>query len=232
MLDTESLIFKRKIFAENRWLDRVHADKPLLDKRSYLIAKRAIDLILLLLALPVILPAFIICAIAIKLEDPRGSILFNQNRTGKGGRRFGMYKFRTMVYNAEELKHELAHLNELQWPDFKVTNDPRITRVGRILRKTSLDELPQLLNVLKGDMSLVGPRPTSFKPETYALWQTERLDATPGITGLWQIMGRASMEFSDRVYLDVLYIQNRSIWFDIQILIRTVFAVLAQRGAH
>jgi lipopolysaccharide/colanic/teichoic acid biosynthesis glycosyltransferase len=137
-----------------------------------------------------------------------------------------------MVYNAEELKHKYMPLNELQWPDFKITNDPRVTRVGRVLRKTSLDELPQLLNVLKGDMSLVGPRPTSFSAETYALWQTERLDVTPGITGLWQIMGRASMEFTDRVYLDVLYIEHCSLWLDIQILVRTVFAVLAQRGAH
>jgi lipopolysaccharide/colanic/teichoic acid biosynthesis glycosyltransferase len=137
-----------------------------------------------------------------------------------------------MVYNAEELKAQLSHLNELQWPDFKITNDPRVTRVGRVLRKTSLDELPQLLNVLKGEMTFVGPRPTSFSAETYALWQTERLDVTPGITGLWQIMGRASMEFTDRVYLDVLYIEQRSIWLDFQILIRTIFTVIAQRGAH
>jgi lipopolysaccharide/colanic/teichoic acid biosynthesis glycosyltransferase len=137
-----------------------------------------------------------------------------------------------MVHNAEELKAQLSHLNELQWPDFKITDDPRVTRVGRVLRKTSLDELPQLLNVLKGEMTFVGPRPTSFSAETYTLWQTERLDVTPGITGLWQIMGRASMEFTDRVYLDVFYIEHRSIWLDFQILIRTFFAVLAQRGAH
>jgi lipopolysaccharide/colanic/teichoic acid biosynthesis glycosyltransferase len=137
-----------------------------------------------------------------------------------------------MVHNAEELKHKYMHLNELQWPDFKITNDPRITLVGRILRKTSLDELPQLLNVLKGDMSLVGPRPTSFSAETYALWQTGRLDVTPGITGLWQIMGRASMEFTDRVYLDMFYIEHRSLWLDIQIIVRTIFAVFMQRGAH
>jgi lipopolysaccharide/colanic/teichoic acid biosynthesis glycosyltransferase len=137
-----------------------------------------------------------------------------------------------MVANAEEMKKQLAHLNELEWPDFKITNDPRVTRMGRFLRKTSLDELPQLINVLNGDMSIVGPRPTSFDSRTYALWQTERLDVTPGITGLWQIMGRGSMEFTDRVYLDVLYIEHCCLWLDIQILIRTVFAVLAQRGAH
>ncbi len=231
-LNTTWFTFRRTILTQHPWLDRVAPEQHLLRGRSYLIAKRMIDILLVLLAMPMVLPMLILCAILIKVEDPRGSIFFIQQRTGKNGRRFGMYKFRTMVHNAEELKHQLAHLNELQWPDFKITNDPRITRVGRILRKTSLDELPQLLNVLKGDMSLVGPRPTSFSAETYDLWQTERLDVTPGITGLWQIMGRASMEFAERVYLDVIYIERRSLWLDIEILIRTVFSVLAQRGAH
>ena len=110
-------------------------------------------------------------------------VFFRQNRTGKGGKRFQLFKFRTMVVNAEEMKLQLAHLNELQWPDFKITNDPRITRVGRILRKTSLDELPQILNIIRGDMSFVGPRPTSFAAETHKLWQTERLDVQPGLNG-------------------------------------------------
>ena len=143
-----------------------------------------------------------------------------------------MYKFRSMVPNAEALKEKYAHLNELQWPDFKITNDPRITKIGRVLRKTSLDELPQLINVLKGDMSLVGPRPTSFGAETYKLWHTERLDVTPGLTGLWQIIGRASMEFDDRLRLDIAYIERRSLWMDINILFFTVFAVFKGRGAH
>jgi lipopolysaccharide/colanic/teichoic acid biosynthesis glycosyltransferase len=137
-----------------------------------------------------------------------------------------------MVPNAEELKKELAHLNELEWPDFKITNDPRITRVGRFLRKTSLDELPQIINVLRGEMSLVGPRPTSFGANTYDLWHTERLDVTPGLTGLWQIIGRGSLEFDDRVHLDITYIERRCLWMDVQILLRTFTAVLQQRGAH
>jgi lipopolysaccharide/colanic/teichoic acid biosynthesis glycosyltransferase len=232
MLDLNSLTFKKQIIAEHHWLDHSKVRKPLLQQRSYLIAKRVMDLLLILMAIPLVTPLFVLIAIFIKLEEPRGPIMFIQPRTGKGGRRFGMYKFRTMVPNAEEMKQELAHLNELEWPDFKITNDPRITRIGRILRKTSLDELPQLFNILKGEMSLVGPRPTSFSSDTYTLWQTERLDVVPGITGLWQIMGRASMEFTDRVYLDVFYIEHRSLWLDIQILIRTVLAVLAQRGAH
>ena len=224
-------MFKRQILSQYPWLDRPIDARPALSASSYLIAKRIMDITLILLGLPLVLPIMVLCAILIKLEDPRGPVFFIQSRTGKGGRCFGMYKFRSMVYNAEELKQKYMHLNELQWPDFKITNDPRVTRVGRILRKTSLDELPQLLNILKGDMSLVGPRPTSFSVETYALWQTERLDVTPGLTGLWQIMGRASMEFEDRVYLDALYIENRSIWLDIQILLRTVVAVICGRGA-
>ena len=170
-------------------------------------------------------------ALAIWIDDP-GPIFFVQMRTGKGGRRFPMYKFRTMVKDAEEKKKELAHLNELTWPDFKITNDPRITRVGRILRKTSLDELPQVFNVLKGDMSLVGPRPTSFDSSTYSLWHTERLEVLPGITGLWQVSGRSSLDFDERLRLDIEYIERRSLWLDIQILFRTVAAVFTQRGAY
>jgi lipopolysaccharide/colanic/teichoic acid biosynthesis glycosyltransferase len=143
-----------------------------------------------------------------------------------------MYKFRTMVPNAEELKAKYAHLNELQWPDFKITNDPRITPIGKFLRKTSLDEIPQLFNVLNGEMSLVGPRPTSFGAETYKLWHTSRLDVMPGLTGLWQIIGRAQLEFDDRLRLDIAYIERASLWLDINILIRTVTAVFQSRGAH
>lgn len=224
--------FKEYIFTEYQWLDQLTSRPGFLQDSSYLTVKRSLDLFLVLTVLPVAALVFILCAVLIKLEDPRGPVLFIQQRTGKGGRRFGMYKFRTMVANAEELKQTLAHLNELQWPDFKITNDPRVTKMGRFLRKTSLDELPQLINVLTGEMTLVGPRPTSFGSQTYALWQTERLDVTPGLTGLWQIMGRGSMEFEDRVYLDVLYIEHRSLWLDIQILARTVLAVLTQQGAH
>jgi lipopolysaccharide/colanic/teichoic acid biosynthesis glycosyltransferase len=137
-----------------------------------------------------------------------------------------------MIPNAEELKSQFAHLNELQWPDFKITDDPRITPFGKFLRKTSLDELPQLINVLRGDMSLVGPRPTSFGPETYKLWHTSRLDVMPGITGLWQIFGRAQLEFDDRLRLDIAYIERASLWLDIQILLLTVIAAFQQRGAH
>ncbi len=214
------------------WLDAIQPDHALFQGRSYTFAKRVMDLVIVILALPVVLPVLGLCALLVKLETPDGPTMFTQKRTGKDGVPFLMYKFRTMVVNAEELKLEYAHLNELQWPDFKITNDPRVTRVGRVLRKTSLDELPQLLNVLRGEMSLVGPRPTSFASSTYALWQTERLDVLPGLTGLWQLLGRASTEFDDRLRLDIAYIEHRCLWLDVQILVRTMPAVLQSRGAH
>ncbi len=209
----------------------IHSPPVLLFRKRYEVAKRIMDLTLVILALPALLVIMALVALAIWIDDP-GPIFFVQMRTGKGGRRFPMYKFRTMVKDAEEKKKELAHLNELTWPDFKITNDPRITRVGRILRKTSLDELPQVFNVLKGDMSLVGPRPTSFDSSTYSLWHTERLEVLPGITGLWQVSGRSSLDFDERLRLDIEYIERRSLWLDIQILFRTVAAVFTQRGAY
>lgn len=214
------------------WWEALNPDKRLFVGNSYLVVKRLLDITLVLLSFPFIFPLIALCALLIKIESPGGVALFRQKRTGVNGKQFDMYKFRTMVPNAEELKKELAHLNELQWPDFKITNDPRITRIGRILRKTSLDELPQLINVLRGEMSLVGPRPTSFSADTYDLWHTERLDVLPGLTGLWQIIGRGSMEFDERVRLDIAYIERRSIWLDLQILVRTVLvALIQQKGA-
>jgi lipopolysaccharide/colanic/teichoic acid biosynthesis glycosyltransferase len=200
-------------------------------RRNYQIAKRIFDISLCLLVLPIVLPLVLICAALIWLDNP-GPVFFKQMRTGKGGRRFPMYKFRTMVTNAEELKVKYAHLNELTWPDFKITNDPRNTRIGRILRKTSLDELPQIINVLKGNMSLVGPRPTSFDSSTYSLWHTERLEVMPGITGLWQISGRSNLDFDQRLRLDIEYIEQQSLLLDIQILFRTVTAVFSREGAY
>lgn len=214
------------------WIEKIDPNEAFFKGRTYRVAKRAMDLTLTLLAAPLFVPLFLLIALLIKIESPNGPIIFAQSRTGKDGKRFKMYKFRSMVPNAEELKKELAHLNELKWPDFKMTNDPRVTRVGHILRTTSLDELPQILNVIKGDMSLVGPRPTSFAADTYDLWHTERLDVLPGLTGLWQIIGRGETEFDERLRFDIAYIKRRCFWLDVQILFRTVFAVLAKRGAY
>lgn len=197
---------------------------------SYLVGKRAFDLAVCLLLLPVVVPLLFLCALAVLLDSP-GPILIAQTRTGRDGARFRMFKFRTMVANAEELKPALAHLNERPWPDFKITNDPRITRVGHILRPTSLDELPQLINVVRGEMSLVGPRPTSFEASTYSLWHTYRLEVTPGITGLWQVKGRNQTDFNERLRLDIEYIRRRSFALDLKILLQTVPAVLKRSGA-
>jgi lipopolysaccharide/colanic/teichoic acid biosynthesis glycosyltransferase len=199
--------------------------------KNYELTKRLLDVILCMAALPFVLLVLGVCAVLVWLDDP-GPIFFTQLRTGQGGRRFKMLKFRTMVVNAEELKQVYAHLNEHTWPDFKITNDPRVTRMGQFLRKTSLDELPQLFNVLKGEMSLVGPRPTSFSASTYDLWHTARLEAVPGITGLWQIKGRSDVDFDDRLRLDIEYIEHRSIGLDIRILVGTIVAIFTRRGAY
>jgi lipopolysaccharide/colanic/teichoic acid biosynthesis glycosyltransferase len=217
---------------EEDWIKKFDPQRRILKGKAYLLTKRIIDLFLVLITLPLWLPLNGIIALIIRFTSPGAPVIFKQLRTGKGGRRFEMYKFRTMVPNAEELKSKYSHLNELKWPDFKITNDPRITPVGRFLRKTSLDEIPQLFNVLRGEMSLVGPRPTSFGPETYKLWHTSRLDVMPGLTGLWQIIGRAQLEFDDRLRLDIAYIERASLWLDFNILIRTVLAVSESRGAH
>jgi lipopolysaccharide/colanic/teichoic acid biosynthesis glycosyltransferase len=213
------------------WFMRFDPRKRLITGRPYRALKRLMDVSLCLIAMPFVLPVMVLVAIAVFIDSP-GPVLFFQYRTGKGGRRFKMFKFRTMLPNAEELKQQYAHLNELTWPDFKITDDPRVTRVGRILRKTSLDELPQLLNVLIGDMSLVGPRPTSFSADTYRLWHTERLEVTPGITGLWQVFGRSNLDFDDRLKLDIAYIERQCLWLDIQILFRTVGQVFIGEGAY
>jgi lipopolysaccharide/colanic/teichoic acid biosynthesis glycosyltransferase len=197
--------------------------------RRYLASKRTLDVVLTTAALLIALPVLLLCALAIRLESP-GPILFAQKRTGRHGRRFPMWKFRTMVANAEELKPQLAHLNILPPPDFKIPNDPRITRVGRFLRATSLDELPQLFNVLRGDMTLVGPRPTSFPASSYDLWHTKRLDVAPGMTGLWQLEGRNATTFDERLRLDVKYIRHMSLTQDLRLMARTVGAVVRRDG--
>jgi lipopolysaccharide/colanic/teichoic acid biosynthesis glycosyltransferase len=192
--------------------------------------KRAFDLVFCFLTLLPVAAVALICAVAVRLDSP-GPIVFSQVRAGKDGRPFRMYKFRTMVQNAEELKGSLAHLNVLPPPDFKIPNDPRVTRVGRILRKASLDELPQFVNVLKGEMSLVGPRPCTVKLDAYAIWHGERLEVPPGITGIWQLEGRHVSSFDERLRFDIRYIEEMSLLLDIKLILRTVLAVCKGSGA-
>lgn len=198
--------------------------------KRYRVTKRLFDIGVCLIAAPIAIPLLLFIALAVRIDSP-GKVVFVQYRTGKNGNRFKIYKFRTMVENAEELKEHYQHLNELTWPDFKITKDPRITRIGKFLRRSSLDELPQLWNIFIGEMSFVGPRPTSFKPDTYQLWQTERLEVTPGLTGLWQVVGRSELDFVERVELDIEYIERQSWRLDMEILIQTFWAVIGGHGA-
>jgi exopolysaccharide biosynthesis polyprenyl glycosylphosphotransferase len=195
-------------------------------------AKRAIDIALVLVGIVVFLPVFALVAIAIKLDSP-GPVLYGQLRIGKDGRSFRMLKFRSMRRDADERLIELLERNEVTGPMFKIRSDPRVTRVGRLLRRYSLDELPQVLNVLRGEMSLVGPRPPiPSEVERYEDWQVGRLRALPGLTGLWQVSGRTEVPFEDMIRLDLHYIRNWSIGLDLEILLRTIPAVFTSRGAY
>ena len=198
----------------------------------YIVSKRIIDIIGSLAGLIFLSPLFLIVAILIKLEDPKGKVFFSQERNGKYPSTFKMYKFRSMVHNAEELLENLMEKNEQTGPVFKIKEDPRITRVGKFIRKTSIDELPQLFNVLRGDMSLVGPRPPIPREvEQYTTYQMQRLGVKPGLTCLWQVGGRNSVDFDGWVELDIEYIQKRSLWLDIKLIIKTVFVLFGDRNA-
>ncbi len=190
--------------------------------------KRLLDILCSFLLLVISIPLFFIIAILIK-RDSKGPVFFLQKRCGRNRKEFFMYKFRTMVKDAETLKKGLR--NEMDGPMFKLKNDPRITRIGGILRKLSLDELPQLLNVLKGEMSLVGPRPLADEEMVGDdIWREIRLSVRPGMTGLWQIMGRDSGKFSDWITYDTEYVQKRSLFMDIKILFLTITTVLCNKG--
>ena len=198
---------------------------------TQLAAKRLLDVAISLLLLALSVPIIVLAAIAIKITSP-GSVLFKQQRMGLNGRIFTLYKFRTMIFDAHERVSEVSHLNEMSGPVFKARSDPRITGVGRILRKFSLDELPQLWNVLKGDMSLVGPRPPiPEEVRSYHRWQRRRLSMKPGLTCLWQVNGRNNIDFDRWMQLDLQYIDNWSPSLDLKILLRTIPAVLLGRGA-
>jgi len=196
----------------------------------YWIVKRALDITISAALLLLLAPLFLVVAAAIKIEDAAGPVFFRQKRTGQGGRKFDVLKFRTMVSNAEELKERLRARSLVPWPDFRVENDPRVTAVGRFLRKTSIDELPQLINVLRGQMTLVGPRPTSFDVTTYDLWHTGRLDYRPGMTGPWQVWGRDSMDFDERCRLDISFFRRPSILRELRLLVATVGVIFKRTG--
>ncbi len=210
-------------------------------RKGYQIAKRAMDVALSLLAMPLALPLLVICVLAIRLDSP-GPVLFVQERIGKGGRRFRMYKFRTMQHKLDDSHHRdfmkafvngQISANENGRAIYKPVQDSQVTRVGRILRKISLDELPQLINVLNGEMSLVGPRPNvSWEVEAYRGWHQERLEVLPGITGLAQVRGRSGITFDSIVKYDIEYIERRSLALDLKILWWTLISVFLGEGAE
>jgi exopolysaccharide biosynthesis polyprenyl glycosylphosphotransferase len=204
---------------------------------SSVVVKRAMDLALSTLGLVLLAPLFAFVAVWIKV-DSKGPVFFRQLRMGCGNQTFEILKFRTMAVDAEERKHEYAGLNKHNCDEgdarmFKIPDDPRVTRIGAWLRRLSIDELPQLINVLNGEMSLVGPRPLPVRDyQRLEGWHRKRYNVLPGITGLWQISGRSSLTFDDLVRLDFYYIENWSIWLDISILVKTLPAVIAGRGAY
>ncbi|HYE74229.1 MAG TPA: sugar transferase [Blastocatellia bacterium] len=194
--------------------------------------KRTFDILIALALLPLLLPIFLLVAIVIKL-DSSGPVFFIQKRIGYKRRRFQLYKFRTMVAGAEEMLKEIEHLNEKEWPIFKIKNDPRMTRVGKWLRRTSIDELPQFINVIKGDLSLVGPRPMSVR-DVMGLgedWPERRFSVKPGMTGLWQVSGRSNLSFNQWMQLDLEYVDKWSFALDLKILLKTIPAVISGEGA-
>lgn len=202
------------------------------DHIIYLTLKRLMDIIGASLGLLLASPIMLIVAILIKLEDPKGPILFSQVRNREYPKTFKMYKFRSMYVDAEERLQDLMHLNEQSGPAFKIKDDPRITKIGKFIRKTSLDELPQLFNVLKGDMSLVGPRPAIPREvEQYTAYQKQRLFVKPGLTCIWQVSGRNNIEFDQWVELDIEYIKTRSLWLDIKLILLTIPALLGDENA-
>lgn len=207
--------------------DRVHS------KRVYHMLKRTFDVVASFIALIVLIPVFAVIALLIKFDDPKGSVFYTQIRIGKDKRQFKIFKFRSMVSDADRHKRELLKYNEINGAMFKMKDDPRITRIGGFLRKHSLDELPQLLNVLIGDMSLVGPRPPlPSEVEQYSSADTQRLLVVPGCTGLWQVTGRNDVDFHEMVELDLKYISEASVWVDLVILLKTVQIVIKPNNAY
>lgn len=202
------------------------------DSHCYLLIKRVIDVVASIIGIILTSPIMLVVAIFIKLEDPKGKVFFSQVRNGAYPSTFKMYKFRSMYEDAEERLEEIKHLNEQTGPAFKIKEDPRITKVGKFIRKTSLDELPQLFNVLKGDMSLVGPRPALPREvEKYTLYQKQRLLVKPGITCIWQVSGRNNIDFEEWVELDIKYIRERNLWLDLKLILMTIPALLGDENA-
>lgn len=215
-------------------MKKIYVDEQKLNHQyGYRFIKRLFDFLASLIAVVILSPVFLIIAIAIKINDPHGPVFYTQERVGKDGRRFRMFKFRSMVTNADELLEKLKEQNEIEGAMFKMKNDPRITKVGRFIRKYSLDELPQLLNVVGGSMSIVGPRPPlPYEVDQYTDYDKQRLMVKPGATGMWQVGGRNALNFDQMVALDLTYINERSIWLDLKIMFETIKVMIKPNAAY
>ncbi|OPF50876.1 multidrug MFS transporter [Clostridium baratii] len=212
--------------------ERIALHEDHLKMELYYFFKRFIDVIGAFLGIVVLSPIILIISILIKL-DSNGPILFSQDRVGKDKKVFKMYKFRSMVVNAEELKSKLKEQNEMSGPMFKMKEDPRVTKIGKFIRKTSIDELPQLINVIKGEMSLVGPRPSLPKEvEQFEPWMMERFQVKPGLTCYWQVYGRNDIDFEDWMKLDIKYVRERNIFIDLKLIFKTVFVLFGDDSAR
>lgn len=199
----------------------------------YLFLKRSMDIFLSILGLILLAPLLILVSILIKIDDPRGNVIFKQTRVGKNEIKFNMYKFRSMVSNAEQLKASLINENEADGPVFKMKKDPRITKIGAFIRKTSIDELPQLINVIKGEMSLVGPRPPILEEvNQYSNYEKLRLRVLPGLTCYWQVGGRNDISFKEWIELDLKYITERNIFIDIKLIVKTITVLFGSKNAY
>lgn len=224
---------KAKFYSEEMIENQLFSLIKVSGNQNYLVMKRLMDIIGSFIGLILLSPLFVIIALLIKLEDPHGPIFFKQIRIGKYGQKFPMYKFRSMVSNAEELLASLLKENEVDGAMFKMKNDPRITKIGRFIRKTSIDELPQLWNVIKGEMSLVGPRPPLPREVVeYSSYEKQRLLVTPGCTGLWQVSGRSTLSFKQMVELDLTYISKRNLAFDFIIMLKTFKVLFGSKDAY
>lgn len=211
------------------WLDPNKVDSS----KSYLVIKRIFDIFASIFGLVILSPLFVVIALLIKHEDPNGPVFYSQIRVGKNGKQFRMYKFRSMIVDADKKLSQLLSKSDVQGAMFKMKNDPRVTKIGKWIRRTSIDELPQLVNVLRGDMSLVGPRPPL--PREYAEYSPhdkQRLYVKPGCTGLWQVSGRNDVDFDEMVKLDLQYIQSRGVGKDIEIMFKTVGVMVRPNGAY
>jgi exopolysaccharide biosynthesis polyprenyl glycosylphosphotransferase len=213
---------------------KIHINEQQLNHQyGYRFVKRLFDMVASAVALVILSPLLLIIAICIKVDDPKGPVFYSQVRVGKDGKHFKMFKFRSMVTNADQLLEKLRSQNDVDGAMFKMKNDPRITKVGRIIRKYSLDELPQLANVVMGSMSIVGPRPPLVSEVAeYTDYDKQRLMVKPGATGMWQVGGRNDVSFDEMVALDLTYIQERSIWLDLKIMFETVKIMIIPNGAY